>query len=327
MLEYFGLALATWFLLICFNVFLSIVVYRKEDSPNQDVNILAHTESWEKIYHFVGWGVPGVFAMILACDGKLGYPVYGNPSYCWITDEDSSVWDFSFFFIEILVFVGLGLLAFGASLVKLRRLTAHAHNMSTFLRNVSRTCFFVLAFAFTFTFMGIYQVTLTSQEDTDRVAYDNYMQCIVKQWWSSSFTTYVPPCELQSHPDLVFMDIQSACFASLGIVTFFVFGAPLMPGLCKKVCKNKRVAALLDLLHIRRQQRDCETQSAHQSTVKDPGVNDATECLIPEGDVEEQQGQGAAGNATADHDPAATAEAGWRSSAGPQIPIHVERVE
>lgn len=70
-------------------------------------------------------------------------------------------------------------------------------------------------------------MTLTVQEDADRSAYDEYIQCVIRRWWKTSFPGEEPPnCKLDSHPDLVFMDIQSACFASMGIVTFLVFGSP-----------------------------------------------------------------------------------------------------
>jgi len=184
MLEYFGLALATWFLLICFNVFLSIVVYRKVRQGSgrltrlqNDTLFSSHRRivrtkmstswrtqsrgkksitSWAGGCHYqprlsalhkiaensshailsgarclrhdssVRWqaGVPSVWQPLLLLDNgaerTTKWAAQHSPRCC-PQDEDSSVWDFSFFFIEILVFVGLGLLAFGASLVKLRR--------------------------------------------------------------------------------------------------------------------------------------------------------------------------------------------------------------
>jgi len=227
LLEYFALALAMWWLLICFNIFLAIVVYHKDDSAHTSQHISDATESWEKFYHSVAWGVPALFTAILSLNGKLGYPVYGNPSYCWITDEDSSVWEFTFYYAEILAIVVVGLLFFFTSIFKLRRLLKGSFGFWKLLRSIAVTVCFILSFAFTFTFMGIYQISLTIQEDVDRAAYNEYMQCIVSRWWRTAFT-HIPPveCVRKTHPDLVVMDIQSSCFASLGIVTFLVFGSP-----------------------------------------------------------------------------------------------------
>ena len=56
------------------------------------------------------------------------------------------------------------------------------------------------------------QISLTIQEDVDRAAYNEYMQCIVSRWWRTAFT-HIPPveCVRKTHPDLVVMDIQSSC--------------------------------------------------------------------------------------------------------------------
>jgi hypothetical protein len=177
-----------------------------------------------------------VLTLYLLFEKKLGYPAYGNPSYCWIKDEDSSVWEFSFYFIETLVFVVIGMAFFAAILQKLRSLTSAEYSLWKLIRNVSMVITFIFAFAFTFTFMGIYQITLSQQEDTDKAAYNEYIQCVIKRWWKSSFPGQAPPnCRLENHPDLVFMDIQSACFASMGIVTFFVFGSPHSATIAKQI--------------------------------------------------------------------------------------------
>merc|ERR1712159_301258 len=148
LLEYFGMALALWWLLICFNLFLSIVVYRTDSSTNEDIQNA--TQAWEKYYHACAWGIPGVLSFYLGYNNKLGYPVYGNPSYCWITDEDSSVWEFSFFFIEILVFVVVGMIFFGMILQKLSQrlaLTSGEYTLCNILSKMWKVIIFIFAFA------------------------------------------------------------------------------------------------------------------------------------------------------------------------------------
>jgi len=247
MLEYFGLALALWWLAICLNLFLSMVVYHPAGSAHfqqwrvrRQADIRDATQSWEKLYHAVAWGIPALFTLVLLPQGKLGNPAYGDPSYCFITDEggNGTVWEFAFFYVEMSVFVVLGVGLFGAVLYKLRRLSSHEFSMWKLVRTLSVLLAFIFAFIFTFLFMVIYQISLSSEESEDRKAYGEFVQCLVQQWGQAGLGQHYLQCKLKSHPDLVAMNVQGACLASLGIVTFLVFGLGTLTRQVKVFCQR-----------------------------------------------------------------------------------------
>lgn len=229
------------------------------------------TEYYERFYHLFAWGVPGIFTLILSYKDKLGYPVYGNPSYCWIADEDSSEWSWFFFHAEILAIVFIGMIFFVVSVVWLRSLTKESiPTWRGLLTSIWGVVIHVVTFAATFAFMGIYQVTLTTQQDIIRQAYENYIGCVIKRWWMTAFPGEEPePCVIASHPNLVLMDIQSALFASLGLVTFAVFGTPHLVTLVKLVRRR----------YWQRARQNSRHAQVHSSTaVKDS--NDADASLL-----------------------------------------------
>jgi len=237
LLEYFSLALAIWWLAICCNLFLSIVVYRKPDFTLRDIQ--SATESWEKLYHSLAWGVPLIFTVLLAMLGKLGNPSYGNPSYCWINDENSSLTEFSFFYFEISAFAIVGLILISSVLYTLRQsmLTSGDMTMWKLVKSLAVLLSFIFTFIFTFAFMGGYQIMLANETDEDRDAQTTYIQCQVQRWWQSAASnSTLADCELRSHPDLVLTDIQSAIYASFGIMTFVVFGMGTLIRYLKKHC-------------------------------------------------------------------------------------------
>jgi len=166
----------------------------------------------------------------------------------------------------------IGLFFFGSILHKLRSLTSEEYSLWKLIKNVSMVITFILAFAFTFTFMGIYQVTLAQQEDQDRAAYDEYIQCIIQRWWKTSFPGSFPAeCTLANHPDLVFMDIQSACFASMGIVTFLVFGSPHSKTIYKQLSGVMRRCCGVE--EPERESREKRSGSMRQRTQRGSGVH------------------------------------------------------
>jgi len=189
MLEYFGIALGMWWLVICFNLFLTVkALHDRAVSPQDPWDGGDSTEYYERFYHLFAWGVPGIFTLILSYKDKLGYPVYGNPSYCWIADEDSSEWSWFFFHAEILAIVFIGMIFFVVSVVWLRSLTKESiPTWRGLLTSIWGVVIHVVTFAATFAFMGIYQVTLTTQQDIIRQAYENYIGCVIKRWWMTAF--------------------------------------------------------------------------------------------------------------------------------------------
>jgi len=108
----------------------------------------------------------------------------------------------------------------------------------------------MFAFIGTFIFMGTYAYEAAQQADEDRDGYDNFIACIVQAWWESGVNVVnssapIRVCINDKTPDLVMMDVQACCFASLGSLSFLVFGLGNLIKFVKKKLKESELSKTL----------------------------------------------------------------------------------
>jgi len=159
------LAILTWWLVLAVNVFLAVVMEKRNELAK-----------FVKYYHIVGWGVPFIFATTLAAQEEIGYAP--PTAWCFINSDvggfsvETTVStfgpDYIFFYIPIGVVTLLATVTFVLALIKIvkvRRSTLRLSGGSAITRRYQqRLLVFVAALIVIFVFIFEWRITLQLED-------------------------------------------------------------------------------------------------------------------------------------------------------------------